>query len=102
MSQSFRINTNVGALQAYDALSKLNARAQTAQLRLATQKRINHVADDTSGFNVGKSLDSKIRVMESAQRNVGNVSRNNQVPNLYHLHYFMVSFIGSCIDNEVL
>ncbi len=71
MSQSFRINTNVGALKAYDALSRLNARAQTAQLRLATQKRINHVADDTSGFNVGKSLDSKVRVMESAQRNVG-------------------------------
>jgi flagellin len=71
MSQSFRINTNVGALKAYDALSKLNARAQTSQLRLATQKRINHVADDTSGFNVGKSLDSKVRVMESAQRNVG-------------------------------
>ena len=71
MSQSFRINTNVGALKAYDALSRLNMRAQTAQLRLATQKRINHVADDTSGFNIGKSLDSKVRVMESAQRNVG-------------------------------
>ncbi len=71
MSQSFRIATNVGALKAYDALSKLNARSQKAQLRLATQKRINSVADDTSGFNVGKSLDSKITIMESAQRNVG-------------------------------
>lgn len=71
MSQSFRIGTNVGALKAYDALAKLNANSQKAQLRLATQKRINSVADDTSGFNVGKSLDSKITIMESAQRNVG-------------------------------
>lgn len=71
MSQSFRINTNVGALKAYNALSKLNQQAQTSQLRLATQKRINSVADDTSGFNVGKSLDSKVTIMQSAQRNVG-------------------------------
>jgi len=71
MSQSFRIATNVGALKAYTALSKLNAQSQKAQLRLASQRRINNVADDTSGFNVGKSLDSKVRVMESAQRNVG-------------------------------
>ncbi len=71
MSQSFRINTNVGALRAYNSLSKLNARSQTAQLRLASQQRINSVSDDTSGFNVGKSLDSKVKIMESAQRNVG-------------------------------
>jgi flagellin len=70
-SQSFRINTNVGALKAYNALAKINAQSQKAQLRLATQKRINSVADDTSGFNVGKSLDSKINIMQSAQRNVG-------------------------------
>ena len=71
MSQSFRINTNVGALRAYNSLSKLNDRSQTAQLRLASQQRINNVSDDTSGFNVGKSLDAKVKIMESAQRNVG-------------------------------
>ena len=71
MSESFRINTNVGALKAYSALAQLNNDASKAQLRIASQKRINNVADDTSGFNVGKSLDSKVRIMESAQRNVG-------------------------------
>ncbi len=71
MSQSFRINTNVGALKAYNSLAKLNASSQKAQLRLASQRRINSVADDTSGFNVGKSLDSKVTIMQSAQRNVG-------------------------------
>ncbi len=70
-TQSFRINTNVGALRAYNALARLNTQAQKAQLRLASQKRINRVADDTSGFNVGKSLDAKITVMKAAQSNVG-------------------------------
>ncbi len=68
---SFRINTNIGAIRAYNALKAVNAKVATAQLRLATQKRINSVADDTSGFAVGKSLDQKIKLMQSAQNNVG-------------------------------
>jgi len=67
----FQINTNIGALKAYNALASLNSQTQKAQLRLATQKRINSVADDTSGFNVGKSLDQKVKLMQSAQGNVG-------------------------------
>lgn len=67
----FQINTNIGALKAYNALAKLNAKSEKAQLRLATQKRINSVADDTSGFNVGKSLDQKVKLMQAAQGNVG-------------------------------
>jgi flagellin len=70
MSQ-FRINTNIGALNAYNALAKANSRTFKAQLRLATQKRINNVADDTSGFAVGKSLSAKVKLMEAAQNNVG-------------------------------
>lgn len=70
MSQ-FRINTNMGALNAYNALAKANASTYKAQLRLATQLRINSVADDTSGFAVGKSLSAKVKLMESAQKNVG-------------------------------
>ncbi|MBL1212500.1 MAG: flagellar biosynthesis protein FliC [Ignavibacteriae bacterium] len=68
---SFRINTNIGALNAYNALAKSNAQTYKAQIRLATQKRINQVADDTSGFAVGKSLSSKVKLMESAKGNVG-------------------------------
>ena len=67
----FQIATNIVALKAYNALSSLNAKTQKAQLRLATQKRINSVADDTSGFNVGKSLDQKVKLMQAAQGNVG-------------------------------
>ncbi len=67
----FQINTNIGALKAYNALASLNSKSEKAQLRLATQKRINSVADDTSGFNVGKSLDQKVKLMQAAQGNVG-------------------------------
>jgi flagellin len=71
MSQSFRINTNIGALNTYNALAKVNADTYKAQLRLATQKKINSVADDTSGFATGKALDQKVKLMQSAQNNVG-------------------------------
>jgi len=67
----FQINTNIGALKAYNALADLNSKTEKAQLRLATQKRINSVADDTSGFNVGKSLDQKVQLMQAAKGNVG-------------------------------
>jgi len=68
---SFKIASNIGALEAYNALAKLNSKTQKAQLRLATQKRINSVADDTSGFNIGKSLEAKVALMHAAQKNVG-------------------------------
>jgi flagellin len=67
---SFRVNTNVNALQAYHELAKANAQSSKAQLRLASGKRILSVADDTSGFNIGTSLKGKISVMKGAQSNV--------------------------------
>ena len=67
----FSINTNIDALQAYNALATVNANTEKAQLRLATGKRINSVADDTSGYAVGKSLDQKVQLMKVAQGNVG-------------------------------
>lgn len=66
----FKINTNIGALNAYNALAKINKETGAAQLRLATQKRINSVADDTSGYNVGKSLEGRVAVMKAAQNNI--------------------------------
>lgn len=68
---SFKINTNISALNAYNALSKVNAQTNKAQLRLATLKRINSVADDTSGYRVGKELQGKVSIMQAAQGNIG-------------------------------
>lgn len=67
----FRVNTNVGALKSYYELAKVNAQTEKAQLRLASGKRIQQVADDTSGFNVGTSLDRKVSTMNAAVGNIG-------------------------------
>ena len=66
----FRINTNIDALRAYYQLAKVNQDTTKAQLRLASGKKIMHVSDDTSGFNVGTSLKGKISVMKAAKSNV--------------------------------
>jgi flagellin len=67
----FQINTNLDALSAYNALAKVNASTTKAQLRLATMKRINSVADDTSGFRVGKELEAENM---KYQAQLGNIS----------------------------
>lgn len=67
---AFQVNTNIGALNAYNALAKTNADTYKAQLRMATGKRINTVADDTSGYNIGRSLMTKSDVMKASQSNI--------------------------------
>ena len=67
---AFSVNTNLGALQAYNALAKVNAQTEKAQLRLATTKKINSVADDTSGYNVGKKLESQTLVQKAQLNNI--------------------------------
>jgi len=66
----FSINTNVSALNAYNALAKVNAQTEKAQLRLATQKKINSVADDTSGYNVGKKLEAQTLKQKAQLNNI--------------------------------
>ncbi len=66
----FSVNTNVDALSAYNALAKTNKATATAQLRLATLKKINSVADDTSGYNVGKQLEAQNGVMKAQLGNI--------------------------------
>lgn len=65
---AFSVNTNLGALQAYNALARINAGTEKAQLRLATMKKINSVADDTSGFTVGKQIEAQT-LQQKAQLN---------------------------------
>jgi len=66
----FSVNTNVDALQAYNALAKTNKATASAQLRLATLKKINSVADDTSGYNVGKQLEAQNGKMKAQLGNI--------------------------------
>ena len=53
---STRINTNIQALNALKSLNDIGTRMATAQLRLATGKRINNAADDAAGFQLPRSL----------------------------------------------
>jgi flagellin len=66
-----RINTNIGAEQAYAALVGINRQLGVHQLRLATGKRINSAADDPSGYVISKKMEGRVRAMTSAQDNVG-------------------------------
>ena len=56
-----RINTNLGALSALNALTDVNRQLQVSQLRLATGKRINTASDDPSGYSISNTLARKAR-----------------------------------------
>ncbi len=66
----FRVNTNIDALSAYYNLAKVNNDLTKSQIRIASGQKIQHVSDDTSGFNVGNSLKGKVKIMEGAQGNI--------------------------------
>jgi len=51
-----RININIGALNALQALNDINRRLAVHQTRLATGKRINSAADDAAGFTIANKL----------------------------------------------
>ncbi|HFE64575.1 hypothetical protein B1H10_00905 [candidate division KSB1 bacterium 4484_188] len=66
-----RINTNIGALNAFNALTNINAKIGTVQMRLASGKRINSAADDPAGYTIGKKLEGRSRSLTQALNNVG-------------------------------
>ncbi len=56
-----RINTNIGSLNALNALADINRQLSISQLRLSTGKRINEAADDPSGYSIANSFGQKAR-----------------------------------------
>jgi len=69
-----RINTNIPALNALNALNDVNKQLQISQLRLATGKRINQAADDPSGYSISVSFDKRARGLAVALDGVGTAS----------------------------
>jgi len=65
-----RIATNIGALQALNSLRMINTKLATAQLRLATGKRINSAADDAAGLGIATKLDFKSRGLGQVLSNI--------------------------------
>jgi len=71
IGDTVRINTNIAAFNALNALKSVNAELEKSQLKLATGKRINEVADDPAGFVISKRLDGRQRGLSVALDNVG-------------------------------
>jgi flagellin len=71
LSGGARINTNIGAMNALTSLNAVNRELGTAQERLATGRRINSAADDSSGYVISKKMEGRIRSMNAALDNVG-------------------------------
>ncbi len=71
IGDSTRINTNIAAYNALNSLKTINRHLETSQLKLATGKRINEVADDPAGFVISRRLDARARGLAIAYDNVG-------------------------------
>lgn len=71
IGDSTRINTNIAAFNALNALKSVNRGLENSQLRLATGRRINQVSDDPAGFVISKKLDARSRGLSVALDNVG-------------------------------
>jgi len=73
-SSGFRINTNVAALNAYNALMSINSQIGQHQLALASGKQINSVADDPAGFTIARKLQARSQGIAQALNNVGDAT----------------------------
>lgn len=70
-TSGFRIATNIGAQNAYNALNNINQQLNTAELQLATGKRINSVGQDPAGYTIGTKLNARAAGLSQALTNVG-------------------------------
>ncbi len=66
---SFRINTNVAALNAHAAVMETNRNLNDALEKLSTGLRINKAADDASGLQIADSLRDQADSLGQAIRN---------------------------------
>ena len=71
IGDSNRINTNIAAFNALNALKGINRELERSQLKLATGWRINEVSDDPAGFVISKRLEARARGLAVAYDNVG-------------------------------
>jgi len=70
----FRIGANIQAMDSLRSLYGLNQEIGTRQARLASGKRINTAKDDTAGYAIAKTVQSRVNGLSSALSNVQNAS----------------------------
>jgi flagellin len=73
MGDLSRIGTNVGALNALNALNRVGRKMGTHQMRLASGQRIASAADDPAGYAIGKKLQARSRTLGAALNNIGDL-----------------------------
>jgi flagellin len=66
-----RISTNIAALNNLNSLRAINTKLGTAQLRLATGKRINQASDDPAGLTIAMKLNARNEGLKAAVNNIG-------------------------------
>lgn len=67
---SLRINTNVGALNAYNNLSKVSKMTESSLTKLSSGYRINSAADDAAGLSISEKMRGQIGGLNTAMRNI--------------------------------
>jgi flagellin len=67
---SLRINTNVGALNAYNNLSKISAATERSLTKLSSGYRINSAADDAAGLAISEKMRGQVGGLNQAMRNI--------------------------------
>ena len=66
-----RISSNIAALNTLNSLRNINNKLGTAQLRLATGKRINEAADDPAGLTIALKMAARNGGLKAALGNIG-------------------------------
>lgn len=67
---SLRINTNVGALNAYNNLNKVSGATEKSLTKLSSGFRINSAADDAAGLAISEKMRGQIGGLNTAMRNI--------------------------------
>ena len=68
----FRIGANIQAMNSLRSLYGLNQEIGVRQARLASGKRINTAQDDTAGYAIAKTIQSRVKGLGAALSNVQN------------------------------
>ena len=64
-----KINSNLSALTAYDALTSTNSNITKTINQLSTGLRINSASDDAAGFAISEKMRSQISGLDTARQN---------------------------------
>lgn len=66
---SFRVNTNVAALQGQRALRTVARETEESYVKLSSGERINKAADDAAGLAISEKIKAEVRSSKQANRN---------------------------------